>query len=54
MSSISVKTPYYSPWFSARNENFDFAKKRMPTSRASKEEQNNTNFSSVAPFSMEL
>ena len=27
MSSILAKTPDYSPWFSAKNENFDFGQK---------------------------
>ena len=27
MTSISVKTPYYSPWFCPKTEKFDFAKK---------------------------
>ena len=27
MTSISAKTPYYSPWFLAKLENFDFGKK---------------------------
>ena len=27
MTSISVKTPYYSPWFLAKTEKFDFGQK---------------------------
>ena len=35
-------------------ENFDFGKKRIPSKRASQEEQNGTHFSSVVPSSEEL
>ena len=50
MTSISVKTPYYSPWFSARIWIFYFCnkKKRVPSERASQEEQNGANLSFVA------
>ena len=54
MSSILVETPDYSPWFSARNGRLQFRQKRIPSERAPQEEQNDTNFSSVAPSSEEL
>ena len=48
MASILVKTPDYSPW-----KKFDFGKKRIPSERASQEEQNGANFSFIAPSSEE-
>ena len=51
MTSILVKTPYYSPWFSAKILKFELRQKRIPSERASQEEQNGANFSSVAPSS---
>ena len=52
---ISVKTPYsYVHGFWPKSENFDFGKKRLPTERASQEEQNGANFSFRAPSSEEL
>ena len=49
-----IKMPYYSPRFSARNRNFRFRESSISSERASKEEQNGTIFSSVAPSSEEL
>ena len=37
-----------------QTENFEFVKKRIPSERASQEEQNGANFSSIAPSSEEL
>ena len=54
MSSILVKTPYYSPWFLARILKFGLRPKRIPCERASQEEQNDANFSSIAPSTVEL
>ena len=48
MTSISIKTPYYNPWFLARISKFDFRKKRMPGNSTYQEEQNDANFSAVA------
>ena len=47
------------PWtivhgFRPENEKFDFGKKTISSERASQEEQNGANFSSVAPSSEEL
>ena len=39
--------------FWPETENFDFGEKRIPSERASQEEQNGPNFSSVAPSSGE-
>ena len=47
MTSISAKTPDNSPWFLARICNKGY----IPLERASQEEQNDPNFSSVAPSS---
>ena len=52
--SSEKKTPYYSPWFSTKIVNICFRLKRMAYERASLEEQNDANFSSVAPSSEEL
>ena len=41
--SISSKTSYYSPWFSAKHLQW------IPSERASQEEQNGANFSFIAP-----
>ena len=48
MTSISVKTPYYSPWFSAKNGRNQFWLKRIPYERAPQEEHNGANFSFIA------
>ena len=46
------KTMDYSPWFDfGGSKSFE---KRMPSERSSQEEQNNANFSSVAPSSEEI
>ena len=52
-TSYLVKTPDYNPWFSVEKEifNFWFKTKRVPSERASQEEQNSTNCSSMAPSS---
>ena len=50
----SIKTPYYSPWFSAKIGKFQLRQKRIPSERASQEEHFGANFSFVAPFSEEL
>ena len=44
----------YSPWFLPKTENFHLGKKRIPSERASLEEQNDANFSFIASFSEEL
>ena len=54
MTSILVKTPYYSPWFSAKIWKFLLRQKKIPSERASQEGQNGANFSSIAPSSEEL
>ena len=43
----------YSPWFDFCESGKRF-QERMPLERASQEEQNNANFSSVAPSSEEI
>ena len=48
------QTPYYSPWYLARNGKFQFRQNMISTERASQEEQNGANFSSVAHSSEEL
>ena len=48
MSSISVKTPYYSPWFSAKNWKYRFREIRISSERASQGEQSGANFSSIS------
>ena len=53
MTSISAKTPDYSPWFLARNSKIRLLQKRIPLERASQEKQNGANFSSIAPSSEE-
>ena len=45
--AVSVKTPHY-------RHNYGFRSKFEKSERASQEEQNGTNFSSVAPSSEEL
>ena len=52
MSSISIKTPYYSPWFSAKINRF--RQTMIPSERASQEEQNGVNFNFIASSSEEL
>ena len=47
------KTMDYSPWFDFWESKKRF-EKRMPSERACQEEQNDTNFSFVAPSSEEL
>ena len=47
------KTMDYSPWFNFWKSKKS-SEKRIPSERASQEEQNGTNFSSVAPSSEEL
>ena len=47
-----AKTVVYSPWFDFC-ESEKYSAKRIPSERASQEEQNGTNFSSVAPSSEE-
>ena len=49
MSSISVKTPDYNPWFSASQiDELFLAKKGIPSKRASQEGQNGTTFIFIA------
>ena len=52
MTSISVKTPDYSQWFSAKNI-LILAKTIVPLERPSQEKQNGANFSFIAPSSEE-
>ena len=40
--------------FFSKNRKFNFGKKRIPSERASLEEQNDANFSFIAPSSEEL
>ena len=40
--------------FCPKSENFDFGKKMISSERASREEQNDANFSFIAPSSEEL
>ena len=47
------KTMDYSPWFEFWESNKS-SEERIPSERASQEEQNGSNFSSVAPSSEEL
>ena len=47
------KTMDYSPWFDFWESKKSF-EKRMPSERAFQEEQNETNFSFIAPSSQEL
>ena len=52
-------TPKIKPWtivhgFRPENENFDFGKKMIASERESQQEQNDANFSFVAPSSEEL
>ena len=55
MSSILVKTPDYSPWFSAKKmKNLTLANNDILCARARQEEQNGANFSFIAPSSEEL
>ena len=54
ITSISVKTPYYSPWFLAKIWKLLLRPKRIPLEKASQEEHNGTNFSFIAPSSEEL
>ena len=49
-----VKTPDYSPWFSARIWKFQFRQNRNSSERASQGERNGSNFSFVASSSEEL
>ena len=49
-----VKTPYYSPWFLAKNRTKRFRQKRIPSKRASQGEQNDAYFSSVSLSNEEL
>ena len=51
MASILVKTPDYSPWFSAET---GFRQKTIPSERAPHEEQSDTNFSFIAPSNEQL
>ena len=53
ITSISVKTPYYSPWFLAEIGKFLLRQKMIPYERASQEEQNGANFSFIAPSTVE-
>ena len=46
-----MKTPYYSPWFLAKNRKVGFRRKTISSERAPQEEQNGTDFSSVPPSS---
>ena len=51
---ILAKTPYYIVHgFWPDSENFDFDKKRIPYERTSQEEQIDTNFSFIAPSTLE-
>ena len=47
------KTPYSSPWFSAKNLLNQIQQTRIPWERASQEEQNDTKFSFIAPSTLE-
>ena len=47
------QTPYYSPWFLAKNGKFSLRPKRILYERASQEEQNDANFSFIAPTTVE-
>ena len=49
-----IETPYYSPWFSAKIGKFRFRLNSISTERARQEEQNDANFSFLAPSSEEL
>ena len=49
-----VKTPDYSPWFSARNSKIWFWLNSMSSERTRQEKQNGANFSFLAPSSEEL
>ena len=49
-----IKTPCYSPWFSAKNGKFGFQIKTISSEGASQKEQSGANFNSVAPSSEEL
>ena len=53
VSSNLRETKGYSPWFDFGNQK-KVRKKRIPSERASQEEQNGVNFSSIAPSSEEL
>ena len=48
MTSISVKKPYYRPWFLAIWKIGDFGQKGYHNKRASQEEQNVPKFSHIA------
>ena len=49
-----IKTPYYNPWFLVKNGWSRFRQTRIPSERASQEEQIGAIFSFIAPSSEEL
>ena len=53
ISIFRLKTMDYSPWFDFWESESELVK-RIPPERASQGEQNDANFSSVAPCSQEL
>ena len=49
-----IRTPDYSPWFSARTEIFDIGRIMILSERAFQKEQIGANVSFIAPSSEEL